>query len=368
MAKDKAKPIRCVLDATKIPPSAFALPDDGRKGKHLCLKRKLLCIVIAARANPDGTSAYPSKKTMKEETGFPERTIGRLLNDLHRLGILIEGDIHTFYKTRIWTVRLPAVETEPNRIETEPDRTSTEPNRTESEPDRTLESTGSALGGPHTALDLPPIKPPSHHKSASENLCSYSKIAKWLPEDMRSAVKKRGEKQQIDELISEHGGAKFLAALHRYWLKLDPASKLDCKWTAFLESFDGWLSDVTEAELTYQAQERWRRENSEEWERIQTESSDDQMRASVIRRDVGGPDFEIFLKGCTEAEQKILRGFMPVYFSGGGVKYPDDYGHYKTLTRAEQRLAYHLAEEFAAWENRQSATLNEVDADDIFKD
>ena len=86
---------------------------------------------------------------MKAETGFPERTIGRLLNDLHRLGILIEGDIHTFYKTRIWTVRLPRIETEPDRIETEPNRHETVPDRTSTVPDRTLESTGTDLGGPH---------------------------------------------------------------------------------------------------------------------------------------------------------------------------------------------------------------------------
>lgn len=121
-------------------------------------------------------------------------------------------------------------------------------------------------------------------KQRASDLCSYSKISKWMPEDMRAATKKRGEKLQIDSLISEHGGAKFLAALHRYWLKLDPNSKLDCKWTAFLESFDGWLSDVTPAELEQQAVKRWRKENPAEYERDQDAMIELQTRELVKKK------------------------------------------------------------------------------------
>jgi hypothetical protein len=85
---------------------------------------------------------------------------------------------------------------------------------------------------------------------------------------MKAAQKRRGEKAQIDALISEHGGAKFLAALKHHWSMQDPESKLSCKWTAFLENFDGWISKVSVAELEEQKQERWRQEHPEEYQRL----------------------------------------------------------------------------------------------------
>jgi hypothetical protein len=118
---------------------------------------------------------------------------------------------------------------------------------------------------------------------------------------MKAAQKRRGENAQIDALISEHGGAQFLAALRHHWVMQDPNSKLECKWTAFLENFDGWLCKVTPEELEEQALERWRKEHPQEWERIQQASIDRQTQEIIKRRDShpseDGGSVEDFLEG-----------------------------------------------------------------------
>jgi hypothetical protein len=102
---------------------------------------------------------------------------------------------------------------------------------------------------------------------------------------MKAAQKRKGEKAQIATLITEHGGAKFLAALKHHWSMQDPNSKLECKSTAFLENFEGWIAKVTPAELQEQAQERWRKDHEAEWEQIQQASMDRQTQEIIVRRD-----------------------------------------------------------------------------------
>jgi len=102
---------------------------------------------------------------------------------------------------------------------------------------------------------------------------------------MKAAQKRKGERAQIDALISEHGGAKFLAALKRYWELQDPSSKLNCKWTAFLENVEGWLVKVTPEELQEQARARFRKEHPEEYQKQIDESIERQTQEIIAQRD-----------------------------------------------------------------------------------
>ena len=103
-SKRKKSTTRCLLDITDTPPSAFALPDDGRKATHLQMERKAVASQIARYANADGTQAYPSVATMMKATGRSRATIFRILKDLRTLGVLRDGDIHEFHKTRVRTL------------------------------------------------------------------------------------------------------------------------------------------------------------------------------------------------------------------------------------------------------------------------
>jgi Helix-turn-helix domain len=290
MAKDKAKPIRCLMDATDLPPSAFALPDDGRQQKHLCMARKSLCIALARHANADGSNCFPSKTTLGKSTGFSPRTIARLFNDLAALGFLSNGDVHPVFRTTMRTLTLPkgaVSSSEEGPCHLREGAVSSSQGAVSSSGVRVA---GSPEDGPHTALDLPLIQPLSPRKSASENLGSYRQVAKWFRDEMEvmaGAQKKPGEKAQLEALIAEHGGARFLAALRHYCLRpgADADAKLGCKWTVFIENSELWFSKEPQPPLERQAEERWRQENPEEWQRQIDESIERQLREHIAKRD-----------------------------------------------------------------------------------
>jgi hypothetical protein len=293
MSKDKA--IRCLVDLSGIPPSRFALPDDGRKRNHLCQQRWHVAVMLARRAESDGTNTFQSMKTLVELTEIPKRTLHRVLNDLEKLGVLENHEYHPTFHTRVRSLHIAKLSPEITGFEEEkaetsvPNSGSTVPDRHATVPPSQASVPKSADFGTHTAL-RPPIQPPSLTSAREiQNLNSYSQIARWLPDDMKVAQFRRGEKGQIDDLISKHGGAIFLAALQHHWQRQDPESKLECKWTAFLLNFDGWLERITQAELDEQAQERWRKEHSEELERVQQESIERQTQEIIARRESRSP-------------------------------------------------------------------------------
>jgi hypothetical protein len=271
------------MDATDLPPCAFALPADAsnRKKQHLWNRRKALAQVLARRADPNGSNTRQSVSTMMKMTGMERRTVFNVLAELRELGFLKDGELHAT-GTRIRTLTLPTPMQDSDSQSEGPVQDSGTPMQDSQAPVQDRQGTHAGLNAHTTALDLPPTdRPLSPWKIERDNLDSYSQVAKWLPDDMKAAQKRKGEKVQIDMLISEHGGAKFLAALQLHWERQDPNSKLDCKWTAFLENFEGWLCKVTSEELQQQALERWRKEHPEEWEQIQQESMERQTRELV---------------------------------------------------------------------------------------
>jgi hypothetical protein len=100
---------------------------------------------------------------------------------------------------------------------------------------------------------------------------------------------KKGEKPRADALISEYGFERFLAAEKLYWQTQDPNSRTIFRWTAFLDGFQGWLAKITPAMLEAMANERWRKENPEDYKRRQDESVERQTRENMERKTTTPP-------------------------------------------------------------------------------
>jgi hypothetical protein len=99
-------PMRCLLDVLDIPPSAFALPCDGRQEKHLCRQRKAMAEQVARRANSDGTGARPEVETMAKGIGCSLATAFNLLRDLDNLGFVTPGKLAKSRGPRFRTVHV----------------------------------------------------------------------------------------------------------------------------------------------------------------------------------------------------------------------------------------------------------------------
>jgi hypothetical protein len=82
-------------DTVDLPPSAFALPDDGLLGKHLCDRRKALAVVIARYVDPIGSGTYPAAETLAEAAGWDRSAVFRILADLQALGFLTDSEVTT---------------------------------------------------------------------------------------------------------------------------------------------------------------------------------------------------------------------------------------------------------------------------------
>jgi hypothetical protein len=282
------------MDATDLPPSAFALPDDGRQKAHLCLARKVLTAALARHASADGSHCFPSKNTLQASTGMSHATIKRLLNDLAALGFLSNSGIHPRFRTAMRTLALP----QPSSQNVQEGSSSSSGEKVEGSssssgggPAHVQGGPGSSSGGSSsssypTATALLPLSLPLTHtprKSVSENLDSFDQVAKYLELDMLTSQWKRGEKEQAEALIREHGWKKFYAVQRLYWEAQDPEqfSKTLFRWTGLLNSFAGLLQKVTPELLAYQDMDRFRKEHPEEWARIQDESMDRQTEELV---------------------------------------------------------------------------------------
>src|SRR5919109_5035560 len=89
-----------------VPPSAYALPDDGRQQRHLCHARRELMRELSDFANPDGTSVCPSSARLGRRLGCSEKTVDRLMADLVRLGAISNHGWHPTFKTRMRSINL----------------------------------------------------------------------------------------------------------------------------------------------------------------------------------------------------------------------------------------------------------------------
>lgn len=89
-ATREESPIKAVIDGRKYPPSFYRLPNDTRKWREQCQKRRMLAIQIASYANPDGSNVTIGIPRLMQELGASKATIHRWLDDLYALPILFD--------------------------------------------------------------------------------------------------------------------------------------------------------------------------------------------------------------------------------------------------------------------------------------
>jgi hypothetical protein len=260
-----ANSIKCLIDAVDLPPSAFALPDDGRQRSHLCAKRKALVTALARYANPNGTSCHPSITTLRKITEIPRSTLFRYLSDLRTLGILMDGNLHPYFKTRIRALMLPV-----------PSSAAPRPIFEESPvPSSSLPVPSSAGTRPiftrtRTALDLPPTEPPkiqtcqpdpvggqasegvknlaskTNHKTEAELWTAFIMDEEAdLPTEMRHASPTEEERRKVLAQVDEIGPSNLGMAIGEW---VDAQSPPLCglkfgRWKRWLETGGSFLND-----------------------------------------------------------------------------------------------------------------------------
>jgi len=89
-----------------VPPSRYALPNDGRQRRHKCERRKIALQHYVNRASDDGTEVFPSVKTIARKMEVSERTADSLTADLLTLGALVNVGWHPTLKTRKRSISL----------------------------------------------------------------------------------------------------------------------------------------------------------------------------------------------------------------------------------------------------------------------
>lgn len=300
--------IRCLLDAVDLPPSSFALPGDGRQRAHLCLKRKVLVTALARYANPDGTSCYPSVPTLKESTEMSKRTIYRLLGDLRSLGILSDGDLHPYYKTRVRSLNLPVPSSPDSTAAPVPSSAPRVPSSASTcaifegspVPSSQAPVPRSADFEPLPPLVLPPFDTPPSAPSIqpapaepvradgrreacsqeqqqnqeqeptaeeyaemekSQNRFHWSELLKKIPEQMRGAVP---TKEQREQVIKQLTGVRslepeFYIAAMEDWIderEMPIEDRRFNRWGAWLEECEPFLEDQREEQHTERQRKR----------------------------------------------------------------------------------------------------------------
>lgn len=104
-----SKSVKCVRDIRDLPPSAYALPTDGRKNKKLCADRRALANLLATFANGDGASITVGVKRIMDALEWSRATTFRRLEELRQLGILESDGKLTFQGTRLRRLDASAV-------------------------------------------------------------------------------------------------------------------------------------------------------------------------------------------------------------------------------------------------------------------
>lgn len=89
---------------------AWAL--DSRSTGPLDPATRLVLVTLADHAHADGTSAFPSKRTISERIDVSERTVQRHLRTLEELGLITPGDarlvdhIPHYARPNVWNLAL----------------------------------------------------------------------------------------------------------------------------------------------------------------------------------------------------------------------------------------------------------------------
>jgi hypothetical protein len=92
---DATGSIRCLINLHKMPITRFEMLADRNGFKRARARRQVLEI-IASKANPDGTGSYVSDTFLAEKTGFTEKYLWTLRQELKTLSLLVWIDKRGF--------------------------------------------------------------------------------------------------------------------------------------------------------------------------------------------------------------------------------------------------------------------------------
>jgi hypothetical protein len=285
------KALRCAQALQKVSWRVFVKPEDGRQGRHLGQQRAALVNKLALSANPDGTNIKLSVFTMASALGCVRQTIYDLLADLTAMGFLVEKELVWVHgkQVRLRALNLPKILSGAGLPLPKPPQPATSESQQPLSPVQSSQAPRPVFAGDPSILQsspcvhssfetqpgaLPQIQPHTHTERERENLNTFAQVSRYLPTDMLASQWKRGEKEQVDVLIAKHGGEKFIATQLLYWREQDPTqfARTLFRWTALLNSFDGFLGKVTSELLSELSWERWKKESPEEYKRQQDAS------------------------------------------------------------------------------------------------
>ncbi len=151
----------------------------------------------------------------------------------------------------------PAQATQPSGQKPQPSGAGTQPSgldRTTSKNSSNISSKNSPKNS-HTSANL---------KSKSVGVCveePYDQVMRYIHDDMRASQWKKGEQEQLRNLIAKHGWETVVAVEHLYWQEQDATffARTAFKWTALIAAFSGWADKVTPEMLKSLAHERWKK-------------------------------------------------------------------------------------------------------------
>jgi hypothetical protein len=275
--------IKAVIDGRKYPPHFYRLPNDTRQWSEQCFKRRALAMHLASYANPDGTSITLGVDTAMQEMGTSRATIFRWLDDLKELGVLkdeIDEDgrarigQHGTRRRRIdfsvFEKQVPKVSNSStlevsNSSSTSQSQFSKSQSQVLEVSNSTLEVSKSVLEvsrigetqplQPHTPTTTTVRTAPPKAPSVKALCGVFSKTSGNVPKF------KKGEKQDLAEMIIGHDPALLEAAITVYAKNPPPGQNADTIYTmsGFVDGFEKYLNDGRE----HIAQEARKKEEQE---------------------------------------------------------------------------------------------------------
>jgi hypothetical protein len=174
---DRQAPTRCVRDIADAPPTAFRLPSDKKKWRAVCTIRKAALMRMAVAANKDGSSVKLAVPTIASACGVSRSTGFVILEDLRKLGFIVDGELDPKYRTVVRSICVAAIKaaSDPSRI-AKGAKNGSHPSRIEKHPSRIDEYPSRIAQTPsRIAPDSTEVLPNCIPKSMTENIRASQK-------------------------------------------------------------------------------------------------------------------------------------------------------------------------------------------------
>ena len=217
------KSVKCVRAVRDAKLERYRLPNDGREWKHAARNRQALTNYLATFAFGDGTSIYPSVKTMAEHFGAGRATIFRWLDDLRSLNLLnkksgLQGERGTAIRSlNMGTFVVAALAVQASFSKAGVANSNEQESQTQEQESQTQEQE-SHLGRDTTArFTVQPNRPPT---AQEKTVAEKSSLEEQQPEQAEELVRKYptvafGKAHELDAQIQQHGFAVVSNALRR---------------------------------------------------------------------------------------------------------------------------------------------------------